>query len=189
MKNRYLVKVLQTIWHPFRRLQDTFLNFPSLEFLFLRYNFLTQIPQLSYSGKLRGLYFQGFENPPDFQIFEGAFTDMSNLEELSLVSLSLGHLNFEKFKGLANLTILNLEKSNLKSLEPEWLRAVPRLKYFKMAHCTGLDKVPVDALIGYFYELTKQETVQSFFIFLNGPTPASFLFIFVLFNNNFTEKL
>ena len=25
--------------------------------------------------------------------------------------------------------------------------------------------------------------------FLNGPTPASFLFIFVLFNNNFTEKL
>ena len=25
--------------------------------------------------------------------------------------------------------------------------------------------------------------------FSNGPTPASFLFIFVLFNNNFTEKL
>ena len=39
-----------------------------------------------------------------------------------------------------------------------------------------------------FLYLCVSQSVSCFF-FKNGPTPASFLFIFVLFNNNFTEKL
>ena len=65
-----------------------------------------------------------------------------------MTSLSLGHLTYEKLKGLVSLTTLNLEKSNIKMLEPKFLRAVPNLKHLQMAHCTGLDKIPVETLIG-----------------------------------------
>lgn len=130
--------------------QDVFLRLPSLEHLSLRFNFLHQIPDFSHSGKLRHLQFQGFDGSESFQIFDGAFQSLPNLEVLELMSLSLGHLTHKILNGLDNLITLNLEKSNILSMESKLLRAVPRLRFLLMAHCTGLDKVPVDTLIGKF---------------------------------------
>ena len=45
---------------------------------------------------------------------------------------------------------MRLEKSRLKGLETEALRAVPKLKRLLMAHCSGLQKLPVETLIGNY---------------------------------------
>jgi hypothetical protein len=57
---------------------------------------------------------------------------------------------YGKLNGLKNLTTLRLEKSRLKGLETEALRAVPRLKRLLMAYCSGLPSIPVETLKGKY---------------------------------------
>ncbi len=131
-----------------------FENLPSLKNLSMLNNQLTVIPPAILVPSLVNLHLKGFSTEYPLYINEEIFFGMENLKTLTLSKFFIATnehdtgLNTRMFQGLLGLLELDLSESHLTAIEDNTFNATPSLKKLSMAHCTGLESVPVEALRG-----------------------------------------